>query len=279
MNMECAPREGTMTLAALCEKIDLPADVRAPVLEFAASFDFSAVDRQLKDFHRYERMREARAQLQELLGPDEGHVKILACMLKGSADAYAFYRERGIDDQIYFDTMRCYTRFLEECRRSTGRPDFDRSWWTPRQAGCHLFRIGQLEYEIMPAKDQTVVELHIPSDADFSPGQVDRSLEMAEAFLQKYYPHLVSAEYCCHSWLLDGQLKEMLAENSNIRNFQTRFEILDRGGVDTEFIEWLFQTKSADISALPEHTSLQRNMKRYLLSGGQIHTALGRLIR
>lgn len=46
------------------------------------------------------------------------------------------------------------------------------------------------------------------------------------------------------------------------------FEIFDIGEADTEFIKWLFNTKSTDYSALPENTSLQSNMKIHLLSGG-----------
>ena len=268
-----------ITLPGLCEQIGLQEDVKAAVLDFAAGFDFGGVEGPLGDFRQFEKMKQARRRLEEILSPDEDHIKMLACMLKGSADAYALYQEKGISDQIYFDTMRCYTRFMAESRRSTGRLCFDRSWWTPRQVGGHLFRIGQLEYEIVPLETGAVVELHIPSDADFSPEQVDRSLEMAESFFREHYPPLERAEYRCHSWLLDGQLREMLGAGSNILNFQTRFEILDRGGVDTEFIEWLFQTKSTDLDSLPENTSLQRNMKRHLLSGGQIHTAFGRLIK
>lgn len=69
----------------------------------------------------------------------------------------------------------------------------------------------------------------------------------------------------------------MLNENSNIISFQNRFEIFDKGEADTEFIEWRFNTNSTDFATLPENTSLQRNMKKHLLSGGVIRNAYGRL--
>ena len=198
-------------------------------------------------------------------------------MLKASADAYAIYKTKGISDKIYFDTMKCYTRFINETYKMTGRLYFDRYWWTARQAGCHLFRIGELEYEMKHIDDKIVIGIHIPSDTDFSPAAVDKSLMKAKEFFVEYYPNLANAEYRCHSWLLDSQLKGMLNKNSNIISFQNRFEIFDEGESDTEFIEWLYNTKSTDYSALPENTSLQRNMKRHLLSGGVIHNAYGRL--
>jgi hypothetical protein len=69
----------------------------------------------------------------------------------------------------------------------------------------------------------------------------------------------------------------MLKDSSNILSFQTRFEIFNEGEIGTDFIEWLYNTESTDYAMLPENTSLQRNMKKYILSGGVIRNAYGRL--
>ncbi len=140
-----------------------------------------------------------------------------------------------------------------------------------------MFRIGALEYEMKHVDDIVVISIHIPSDADFSSIVVDKSIARAKEFFKRYYPELEEAEYRCHSWLLDKQLKEMLSEKSNIVSFQNRFEIFDEGEVDMEFIEWLFHTKAADFKKLPERTSLQRNVKKHLLSGGVIRNSYGKL--
>lgn len=269
--------ERFMDILTLCNKIKLQPEIKTRVLEFANNFGFNTVDKQLKDFLIYEKMNEAWLELQTILGDDEGNIKILTCMLKASADAYAIYKTKGISDKIYFDTMKCYTRFINETYKMTGRLYFDRYWWTARQAGGHLFRIGELEYEMKHIDDKIVISIHIPSDADFSPSAVDKSLMKAKEFFAEYYPNLANAEYRCHSWLLDSQLKEMLNENSNIICFQNRFEIFDEGEIGTDFIEWLYNTESTDYSALPENTALQRNMKIHLLSGGVIYNAYGRL--
>ena len=223
-------------------------------------------------------MEEARIELQAMLGEDEEHIKILSCMLKASADLYDLYKEKGISDKIYFDTMKCYTRFIDETFKITGKLYFDRYWWTTRQAGGHLFRIGELEYEIKPMKGDMAIHLHIPSDADFSPRAVDHSLECAGNFFAEHYPEIADKKYYCHSWLLDGTLKEMLRGETNIINFQKRFEIYDKGEANTEFIEWLYRTRSTNYETLPENTSLQRNVKRYLISGGEIRNSYGRLL-
>ncbi len=266
-----------MNIPTLCERINLQPSVKARVLAFSDEFDFASVDHLLTGFRCYEKMPETLEELRTQLCDDPDSVKILACMLKASADLYELYRQKGIGDDIYFDTMKCYTRFIDETFRMTDRLYFDRYWWTTRQAGGHLFRIGELEYERKHLADRVVIGMHIPSDADLSPAAVDRSLQSAKEFFEAYYPELTNAEYRCHSWLLDGQLKGMLNENSNIVRFQARFDIFDEGEVGTDFLEWLYQTKSADYASLPEYTSLQRNVKKHLLSGGVIRDAYGKL--
>ena len=267
-----------MDIQTLCEKINLQQEIRSPVLAFSGDFDFTTIEKQLKGFQNYERMSEVLTELQAILGEDSDSIKILSCMLKASADVYDIYQAKGISDEIYFATMKCYPRFIQETCRITGKMYFDRFWWTTRQAGCHLFRIGELEYEMKHIDDEIIIGIHIPSDADFSPSAVDESLASAKQFFSEYYPELSNAEYRCHSWLLDDQLKEMLKDSSNILGFQNRFQIFDKGEIDTEFIEWLYNTRTTDYNNLPENTSLQGNMKKHILSGGVIRNAYGRLI-
>lgn len=266
-----------MTISTLSNQIHLPREMQCKVLAFAEGFDFSLVEELLQTFRQYEKMPEALAELRVLLGEDADHVGILACMLRASADLHELYREKGISDAVYFATMGCYTRFLEETRRMTGRLTFDREWWTTRQAGGHLFRLGALEYEMKHTDRGVVIGMHIPSDADFSPEAVDASLRMAGAFFAAHFPALSGAEYRCHSWLLDPQLQGMLREDSHILSFQRRFDLFDEGEASDEFLEWLYRTRSADAAALPEGTSLQRNVKRHLLAGGVIRNTYGRL--
>lgn len=268
-----------MNIVTLCDGINLQPEIKSRVLAFAGEYDFRKVDRLLKDFFVYSGMETARREIEGILGEDPDKLKMLACMMRASTMAYEVYREKGIDDEIYFATMKCLPRFLEEARRKTGSLCFDRDWWTVRQAGCHLFRIGALEYERIPQGDQVRIELHIPSDADFSPGAVDDSLERAKEFFGKHFSEDGAAEYRCQSWLLDGRLREMLGEGSHILDFQSRFEITDTGEESTEFIEWVFRRDAADWNYrdFPEETSLQRKLKRLLLAGGKLRNASGKI--
>ena len=266
-----------MNLSTLCDQIALHPEMKARVLSFAKDFDFAVVDAYQEGYWDYGNMSEALAQTKAVLGADTDGVKILACMLKAAADTHDVYREKGISDEIYFDTMRCFSRFVQETLEMKGALCFDRAYWTPRQVGCHLFRIGALEYEIKPRESDRVISIHIPSDADFSPSAVGRSLADAKRFFAVYDPTLSDAEYQCHSWLLDEQLKTMLRADSKIVQFQNRFEIYDAGEAGSAFLRWVYCTDSSDYAALPEDTSLQINMKKHLLAGGVIRNSHGRI--
>lgn len=266
-----------MTIRALCEGIHLSAPAMARVLAFADDFDFAPVEILLSRFQSRAEMMQACEELRALLGEDEDHMKILACMLHASALIHDLYRAHGISDEIYFATMGCYTRFLGETLERTGRLDFDRWWWTVRQAGFQLFRVGDLEYEIVRSEKETYIDMHIPSDADFSAAAVDASLKQSKTFLASAFPELAGCEYRCHSWLLARELRDMLREGSRILSFQERFEILSEDEGDRECVEWVFRRDGVELADLPENTSLQRKMKAHFLAGGVIHGAKGRL--
>lgn len=264
-----------MTINELCDLIELQDVIKERVLEFSEEFDFSTVEKLFENFRDYKKIKSARLELQGILGEDEDRIKMLACMLKASANLYDLYKSKGISDEVYVETMKCYTRFINETHRMTGSYYFDRQWWTARQAGGHLFRIGELEYELKRLEDKQVIDIHIPSDADFSSRAVDESLEMAEGFLRMFYPEMLGCDFTCASWLLSKQLEDMLKEGSNIRSFAKRFEILGDGEPDTEFVEWIFNTKTSNYETLPENTSLQRAMKKFILSGGVFRNGYG----
>ncbi len=264
-----------MELNTLCEMIELYPCVTEKVLAFAAAFDFAPVMPLLRAFRNRDRMDDARRELQSRLGDDPGDVKILACMLMAGCDLHSFYRERGIDDEVYIASMKCFTRFVGETLRITGEYGFENAWWAVRQAGGHLFRIGTLEYEIVQGEDDSFISLHIPSDADFSHAACDASLAAARAFFARHFPQYSACEYRCESWLLAPELQGLLPEASNILDFQRRFDVQILGQADFDFFQFAFQTHNEDLHLLPERTSLQRNLKAFLLGGGRLSEAEG----
>ena len=273
-----------MDVLQLCERIGIQPEVKLRIEKILSETDLETdlafLEDIRQDFFEYEKMKSVHTRLEQKLSDDKDHMKMLVCMLKVAADSYEIYSRKGIEPSVYTATMKCFSRFLKETYERTGRYEFDRYWWTARQAGCHGFRIGALEYERKFFDDSHGIAVHIPSDADFSPESVEKSLKEAKVFWGKCEPEMEGCEYRCHSWLLDPHLKNMLPEDSNIRKFQERFEIYDSGEPGRDFLEWLFQCQDVpetEYRNLSEKTSLQRKVKQHILAGGKIYNACGRL--
>lgn len=176
---------------------------------------------------------------------------------------------------MFIDTMNCFPRFIEEHKVSYGTYGFDRDWWTVRQIGMKLFRIGELEYELAYEANEKVISVHIPSNARLSIINCRESYAESQEFIRTYYPEYKDSRYICHSWLLSPALKELLPSTSNIIGFQEAFNVSEWNKEEDEFIVWVYKKKYDDYKELPVESSLQRNMKEYLMMGGVVGAAYG----
>lgn len=187
---------------------------------------------------------------------------------------------KNLPEEVWLDTMKCFTRFVQEHYRSLGYYGFDRFFWTTRQISARLFRIGQLEYELKEEAGAKIISLHIPSDARMEMALLDESLAQARQFLERYFPDWADAPIACESWLLSPALNALLPEGSRILAFQRAFTVDLVNPNPNDVLEWVFrltdaQQKETALEDLPENTSLQRSMKAFLLSGGRVGAARG----
>lgn len=211
----------------------------------------------------------------ESFAPDENGFKTLLGMLQEASYAYEKYKQLGISDEIFVDTMKCFTRFVEEHKVSYGYYGFDRGFWTGRQLSLLLFRIGELEFEKCIKDGKCMVDMHIPSDALLTRENCLDSIQKSKAFFEKYDKRFVDVPYTCESWLLSPVLKELLPENARIIQFQNMFQIDHVDKEDQSFMEWVFKRNDIPVEDLPESTSLQRKIKSHLQQGGWIGEAKG----
>ena len=269
-----------MELKELCKGIQLPEKACGRVFEEYERVNLAEMDRQLNSLMERKTAEKAYHHLVNCLGKDSDNMKMLMCQLVCACRDYDRYKELGISDEVYFDTMRCFTRFLGERRMRTGEILFDRGWWTYRQVSMVLFRIGELEYELTNFEGKDAVSIHIPSDAAFVPENVEVSLRLAADFIQRVYPEYAQAEYFCESWLLSPRLAELVKETSNIRKFQKLFIIKKDMPEDTEYMEWMFgKEHGTSLEELPENTSLQIKTKELIKNGCNIGSGVGILTK
>lgn len=259
-----------MDILELARKLDIPGEVvssLAPVPEAAPYLHGLCGE-------TYEANATA---LHEAIGRDENGLKILSAMLEAALLTWEEYARRGISEKTYFATMGCFSRFIREHMESFGVYGFDRWWWTGRQTSLQLFRIGSLEYELGTTDGKKWISVHIPSDADLSDEALDESLSEAHAFLHKFFPAYESVEFHCHSWLLSPTLGKLLPESSRINRFRNRFELQGFDEEADDYKLWVYKNKFLRTEDFPENTTLQKNMKEFLLQGGKVGAAWGKI--
>ena len=267
-----------MTLENLCELIELQDEMKKQVLLLTQQMDFTPMDEHIVALTNPDRSEDAYTSLKEIVGEELPNVKMLCCYLRAALITYEKYQTLGIDNKIYVETMKCFPRFVGECLERRGIFGFDSAAasWGYRQLNTTLMRIGTLEYEWKIRNNEKVVCIHIPSDADLSLTTLKSSYIAARKLLQEKIPEYANAPIVCVSWLLYKGLEDFLHPDSRILQFQRCFDIKQQNPPSDSNLRFIFQRADcSDYAALPERTSLQRNVKSLLLSGGGIGSGYG----
>lgn len=220
--------------------------------------------------------QQCEADLKNRLEPDEDGIKMLKVMLEACKKSYLNYNEKSISKEIFTQTMKCFTRFVEEYKSTENKYGFDRSFWVGRQLSLCLFRIGELEYELSNNDDGLEIAMHIPSKADISVEATIKSIKDSKFFIKKYFPEYQNAPYVITTWLLSPCLKEILSIDSKIIKFQNLFDI--KGFIDNDDYKfWVFKNKEISPENFPTNTKLQQGLKQYVLSGKKVGEYTGYL--
>lgn len=274
---------------ALAEELLIPCEVRqqmAVVMDKLPWDIMSPLSEQLTESNQAE---EAWQKLVQYSAPFEGDSGMgqLAVFLAAACHTRNKYKELGISDSIFLDTMGCFKRFLEETKEITGNWIFDRGFWVWRQTSCLLFRLGTLEFEYWKAEgilpdeikeNDMAISVHIPSDAVLTEEKLAESYEAMHTFWTEHekqlFPMGKPRFVYCSTWLLSPELQKLLPENSGIRRFASEYRIYHQNLENKGFYRWLFNGRK-ELDTLPENTSLQRAVKKHLATGGKIGIASG----
>ena len=186
------------------------------------------------------------------------------------------YKQKGIDDGIYYDTMSDIKIWCEK----NGDEGLSNYGWLKNHVSFELFRIGRLQFQLYECNSKTlkykklpfslgekVIYIHIPEGEKLEKSRCIDSLKRANAFFLTYFPEYSYSYYFCESWLLFEGNREFMAPESNIVSFMSLFDICYSINVDLQTIERVFGKRRLFRSCYPEKTDLQRRTKAYILSG------------
>lgn len=206
----------------------------------------------------------------------------------------AYHRARGIPADVSRRTLADLGRNMTVHRRRYGRAGVQAPWWLTRHFRGELYQLGRLQFERTRPGQRTAraltaagldmgsgalcLNLHIPDClGPLSPAVCERSLALAADFFATHYPEEKFRAALCHSWLLDGQLKQYLPADSNIVRFQDRFHIVheDREQADTEPVQFVFGDPELAVGTLPRRTAVERAVGDHLRAGGHWYIGHG----
>lgn len=206
----------------------------------------------------------------------------------------AYHRERGIPDDVSRRTLADLGRGLALHRRRYGVGGLVTPTWFSLHFHGELFQLGRLQFQrarlggregvalaaagLQLRPGELCLDLHIPDYAGaLTPKTCDRSLALAREFFALHFPEERYEAACCHSWLLDPQLKRYLSAGSNIVCFQERFRIScgNREPEDDLPVRFVFGNPDLPVEALPRRTSLERAVGDHLRAGGHWYSGHG----
>ncbi len=217
----------------------------------------------------------------------------LACVIACCERTYAVYQEKGIPDEIFYDTMGDISIWAKNFRDKYGYPGFGAVNWISNHLNATLFRLGRLQFQLYRARFPKYTErtqirqapvklgkrclyVHIPQGEKLDYDECIKSFEMSKDFFGKYFPNYKYSGYICESWLLYPGNRAVLPPESNIMKFQSLWTIVSWDIDQSQAIERIFQPKCiGDMEFYPEDTSLRRAAKKWLLSGNVLGIGFG----
>ena len=198
------------------------------------------------------------------------------------------YKQRGLPEEIYLDSMKDLTYKLKECRDVYGICGTFVDWFKLFYL-CKRFALGRLEYERKPfpfdaykdilKKDDTVINMHIPSSGKLMPNDVIASLKKAYEFFSDEVREDGVLAFYCDSWMLYAPMAEAVyRDGSNMKAFYGLFDLINNWDSDTYPNFWrvynMPYTEGAFDKA-PTDTSFRRDLLTYLKNGGKMGSGRG----
>ncbi|MBQ8409730.1 MAG: DUF5596 domain-containing protein [Clostridia bacterium] len=191
------------------------------------------------------------------------------------------YDERGLPEEVFYNTVADLKYKNEECRLLFGIHGTFVAGWYPGFFKLERFALGRLQFEISKlsydcecdgiqlSQDSDAIFIHIPrTGTRLDHNEVMESYRRAKEFFKNQFEGKPTA-FACHSWLLYPWHEEILSPSSNLYAFYKDFKIVASGNTDKHEDAWrLFDCIfDGDASKLPRDSSLRRAYADRIASG------------
>lgn len=216
-------------------------------------------------------------------------------LLNNTEELLNRYRQEGVSDEIYWNTMDDLRCKLLECMECEGVPGIFVPSWYNGFFRMSRFALGRFQYEVSIFKHEggyttksghflkdgsDIINFHIPSSGVSLTDEV-RFDSYKRAF--NFYKHMFGGDkivMCCNSWLLYPEQEKFLPENSNILRFLRDFEIVFSKTKDDFGDAWRIFGRHADLppEKLPRDTALRKAYADWILAGNSTGAGYGVIV-
>lgn len=186
--------------------------------------------------------------------------------------------QRKVDREIIKKTLNQIIVCLENNKSLTGVLGISSQFnWITKYAKGELFKINDFEYELGRKDGDNMVKIHIPKNTKLDVLNNLKSFNQAVEFFDTYYKEYNVKGVMCESWLLSDEIREVMGRETNISRFGdmfTKYDVGENGDAVFRFVYNLVEP-CKDLNTLSEETTLQKNIKSYLLLGKKVYAKGG----
>ncbi|MCL2508702.1 MAG: acyltransferase domain-containing protein [Oscillospiraceae bacterium] len=201
------------------------------------------------------------------------------------------YRERGIAEEIYWDSMRDLRAKAIECKNVKGVWGAFVGSWFKGFFELTRFALGRLQFEEVEYnrddytkngftvyEDQKAYNMHIPSLGPLPEESVRDSFKRAYNFWKPEGGEPIV--FVCSSWLLFKGHYDFLPKGCNTLKFMDCFDIIESEEQEDFGDGWRVFGKesSGPAEELPEDTSMRRAFKKWILGGNKTGYGFGIIV-
>ena len=208
-----------------------------------------------------------------------------------------YHQDHEIPERISRLTLADLGRHMAVHRWGYGGPGLESPGWMMLDFRGANYALGRLQFERVRLSQQAgeaivaaglpygpgdpALSIHMPSmSGPLTPTACDASLEWARTFFPRHFPNERYEIVICNSWVLDPQLAEYLPDDSNVIQFQRRFQLAYHLDEDNEnILRFIYGRTRPGLDELPQRTRLERAIVRHLQSGRNWHGGVGWLRR
>lgn len=209
----------------------------------------------------------------------------LLYILADMDNAFLNFKKHNIPDNIILDSLADVKVWILNLYNATKEVGLAELEWECCVHRAEVIKIGRLqfqpykaEYDFSPLnlkKGDNVINMHIQEGGGMTSEACKKSVENARKFFKTYFPEFKYTHMVCHSWLLDPALITMVKPDSNIASFYNMFDIAVTEYANSALKRIYGPDAEKPFEQFPENSSLQRNMKAYLLGGGRLSVGYG----